>query len=61
MALGTIIPKHGLDNVDSELFDHILKRNSEAKFALVDWNGLGSNKQKIVDMINSSRLEMIKI
>jgi D-aminoacyl-tRNA deacylase len=61
LALGTIIPKHGLDNVDSELFDHILKRNSEAKFALVDWNGLGSNKQKIVDMINSSRLEMIKI
>ncbi|SHO42491.1 D-tyrosyl-tRNA(Tyr) deacylase [Nitrosotalea sinensis] len=61
LALGTIIPKHGLDNVDSELFDHILKRNSEAKLALVDWNGLGSNKQKIVDMINSSRLEMIKI
>ncbi|MDE1724974.1 MAG: D-aminoacyl-tRNA deacylase [Thaumarchaeota archaeon] len=61
LALGTIIPKHGLDNVDLKLFDHILKRNSEAKFALVDWSGLGNNKQKIVDMINSSSLEMIKI
>ena len=61
LALGTVIPKHGLDELDKNLFDHIVERNTEAKFALVDWNGLGKNKQKIVDMINSTNLEMIKI
>jgi len=60
-ALGTVIPKHGLDDLDKNLFDHVVKRNSEAKFALVDWSGLGNNKQKIVEMINSTNLEMIKI
>jgi len=60
-ALGTVIPKHGLDDLDKNLFDHVIKQNSEAKFALVDWSGLGNNKQKIVEMINSSDLEMIKI
>lgn len=60
-ALGTIIPKHGFDDLDKGLFDHVVERNSEAKFALVDWSGLGKNKQKIVEMINSTDLEMIKI
>lgn len=61
LALGTIIPKHGLDNLDPGLFDHVLERNQEAKFALLDWSGLGKNKQKIVDMVKSTDLEMMKI
>lgn len=60
-ALGTVIPKHGLDKIDKNLFEHIVERNNEAKFALMDWSGLGRNKQKIVDMISSTSLEMIKI
>jgi D-aminoacyl-tRNA deacylase len=60
-ALGTVIPKHGLDDLDTSLFNHVVKRNSEAKFALVDWSGLGKNKQKIAEMIDSTDLEMIKI
>jgi D-aminoacyl-tRNA deacylase len=60
-ALGTIIPKYSLDKLDESLFDHIVKQNCEAKSALVDWSGLGKNKQKIVEMISSTNLEMIKI
>jgi D-aminoacyl-tRNA deacylase len=59
--LGTVVPKYGLDVMDLELFDHVLKQNTEAKFALVDWSGLGKSKQKIVEMINSTNLEMVKI
>jgi len=60
-ALGTVIPKHALDYVDKELFSHILERNKEAKCALVDWSGLGKNKQKIVDLIMTTNLEMIRV
>jgi D-aminoacyl-tRNA deacylase len=60
-ALGTVIPKHALDFIDEKLFSHILERNTEAKSALVDWSGLGKNKQKIVDLIKTTNLEMIKI
>ncbi len=60
-AFGTVIPKHALDNLDKDLFEHIILRNKEAKSALVDWSGLGKNKQRIVDMINSADLELIKI
>jgi D-aminoacyl-tRNA deacylase len=60
-ALGTVMPKHALDSLDAKLFSHILNRNREAKFALVDWGGLAKNKQKVVDFIQTTDLEMIKI
>lgn len=60
-ALGTVIPKHALDNLDSALFSHILDRNKEAKYTLVDWRGLGKNKQKVINLIQDTDLEMIKI
>ena len=60
-ALGTIAPKHALDNLDDILFSHMLDRNREAKYALVDWRGLGKNKQKVVNLIQNTDLEMIKI
>jgi D-aminoacyl-tRNA deacylase len=60
-ALGTVIPKHALDNLDEVLFSHIMDRNKEVKYALVDWGGLGQNKQKIVNFIQMAGLEMIKV
>ena len=60
-ALGTVIPKHALDDLDEELFSHILTQNSMAKAALLDWRGLGSNKQKVLDLLKSTDLEVIKL
>ena len=60
-ALGTVMPKHALDSLDGELFSHILSRNKEAKFALIDWSGLGKNKQKVIDLVQTTDLEMIKL
>ena len=60
-ALGTVMPKHALDSLDDELFSHILSRNKEAKFALIDWSILGKNKQKVIDLVQATDLEMIKL
>ncbi len=60
-ALGTVIPKHSLDNLDEKLFSHILAQNSMAQTALLDWNGLGSNKQKVLGFLESTKLEVIKL
>jgi len=60
-ALGTVIPKHALDDLDEELFSHIIAQNSMAKVALLDWRGLGSNKQKVLDLLKSTELEVIKL
>lgn len=60
-ALGTVVPKHALEFLDDELFSHILKRNEQAKAALLDWAGLGKQKQKVLDLLNSTDLQVIKL
>ncbi|HEY5736326.1 MAG TPA: D-aminoacyl-tRNA deacylase [Nitrosopumilus sp.] len=60
-ALGTVIPKHALGDLDEKLFFHIIKQNSMAKAALLDWRGLGPNKQKVLDLLKSTDLEVIKL
>lgn len=60
-ALGTVIPRHALEFLDEQLFAHILQQNSEAKFAILDWNGLGKHKEKVVSFIENTDLEMIKL
>jgi D-aminoacyl-tRNA deacylase len=60
-ALGTVVPKHALDNIDEDLFLHILKQNKAAKTALLDWGGLGSNKQKLITFLTNTDLEVIKL
>ena len=49
-ALGTVIPKHGLEFLNEDFFGHILKRNQGATAALLDWGGLGPHKQKVLDL-----------
>lgn len=60
-ALGTVIPKHALDFLDKELFSHILHRNKNVTASLLDWNGLGKNKQKVLDLLEETNLEVIKL
>ena len=60
-ALGTVVPKHALDTIDEDLFLHILKQNKIAKTALLDWRGLGSNKQKLINFLSNTDLEVIKL
>jgi len=43
------------------LFSHIIKRNIGATVALLDWNGMGKNNQKILEMLERTDLEVIKL
>ena len=60
-ALGTVIPKHALEFLDEVLFRHIMERNIGAEAAILDWNGLGKNKQKVVDLLSTTKLDLIKV
>ncbi|MDX1596288.1 MAG: D-aminoacyl-tRNA deacylase [Nitrosopumilaceae archaeon] len=60
-ALGTVAPKHALEFVDEQLFSHIINRNKTAKFALLDWAGMGKHKQKILDLVSETDLEVVKL
>ena len=60
-ALGTVMPKHALDSLDEKLFSHIMERNQNASAALLDWGGLGPNKKKVLELLDTTTLEVIKL
>lgn len=60
-SLGTVIPKHALEFLDDDLFSHVMDRNRQATAALLDWAGLGKQKQKVVDMLSNTSLEVVKL
>ncbi len=60
-ALGTVMPKHTLENLDETLFEHILEQNKMATAALLDWAGLGPEKQKVLGLLEKTDLEVIRL
>ncbi|MFQ5497464.1 MAG: D-aminoacyl-tRNA deacylase [Nitrosopumilus sp.] len=60
-ALGTVIPKHALGYIDEKLFSHIISQNKMATVVLLDWKGLGSDKQKVLHLLETTVLEVIKL
>jgi len=60
-ALGTVMPKHALENLDENLFEHILEQNKMATAALLDWAGLGPEKQKVLGLLEKTDLEVIRL
>jgi D-aminoacyl-tRNA deacylase len=58
IAIGHICPKYMLEKLDKEMIlQAISKTKEKVDFVLLDWKGLGKEKQRIVDMLNELKLE----
>ena len=60
-ALGTVMPKHALEFLTPELFEHMIERNKGAEAALLDWKSLGKFKKTLLDLLSTTNLETIKL
>ena len=66
IAIGHICPKHQLHNLNEDTLKQALQKSKEkTELAILDWKGLGTEKQKIVEMldrlkIKSERTDRIK-
>ena len=60
-ATGTIVPKYSLECINDKMMSHIVKQNLDAKVALIDSNGLGESKSDILELVDKTDLEVIKL
>lgn len=60
-ALGTIVPQHALEHMDEEMLSHILSRNGDASAALVDRDGTGPHRRRILKMLEDTPLEVVQV
>lgn len=58
IAIGHICPKYALQHLDEEMIlQAIEKTNEKVDFVLLDWKGLGKEKQRIVDLLEKLNIK----
>jgi len=61
IAVSFIAPKHALADVDEKMVAQMIQRTmSPVRYALLDWKGLGPNKDKIMNLVSQFGLEVIR-
>ena len=58
--LGTVVPRHALEFLDEKMLAHVLERNAPVDAALVDAKGLGGHKARVLGMLESAGLEVVR-
>ena len=57
-AVGHICAKHNLENLDESLIKVAMEKIiPKPKFVLLDWKGLGKEKQRILDILEANNIE----
>ena len=58
LAVGHICAKYNLENLDENLIKQALEKIiPKPKFVLLDWKGLGKEKQRILDILDRNNIE----
>src|SRR3989344_305482 len=61
IAISHICPKHHLASLDAAMMQQIKEKTVEPlDLALVDWNGLGEHKQKIITLLQEANIPVQK-
>lgn len=59
VAFGHICPKYNLENLDKEMIlQAIEKTNEKVEFVVLDWKGMGKEKQRIMKLLEEMKLEV---
>lgn len=61
-AISYVVPKYALKFLNENIVDQMITKSTvHAKYAILDWKGLGEEKQRVIDLIKGKNLEIIKI
>jgi len=56
-SVGHICPKYHLEKLDEELIDELISKNdNKVDLVILDWKGLGTAKQHVVDMLKKMKI-----
>ncbi len=62
IAVSYIVPKYVLTQVNEDLMDQMVRKSfPAAKYAIIDWKGLGTEKERLLSLVRKFGLEVIKL
>ena len=61
IAIGHVCPKYALHDLDKNMIQQGIERSmKKAEFVIVDWKGLGENKERILELLEEMNIEYYK-
>lgn len=61
-AIGHACPKYNLENLDEALVNEMIAQTTpRPEAAILDWKGMGQEKQRIIEMLNNLKIKYFKI
>jgi D-aminoacyl-tRNA deacylase len=61
-GLAAIASKHDLESIDGYILDQMIRKSVEkVTYIIVDWKGLGREKDRITKLIGSTGLHIIRV
>ena len=61
-GLAAIAAKHNLESVDKYMLDQMISKSIEkVTHIIVDWKGLGKEKNRIMGLIQDTGFELVKV
>jgi D-aminoacyl-tRNA deacylase len=61
-ALASVASKHSLPYVDKNMIEQMIKKSvEEVKYALMDWKGLGKEKDRLNNIVIDMGLKVVKV
>ena len=62
IALAYIAPKYALEHLDEKMVGQMLQRSTApVRYAVLDWKGLGPQKEKVVGLVRQFGLEEVRV
>ena len=62
LALGHLCPKHSLEYINEHLIEEALEKNiNSSNLVILDWKGMGQEKQRIVNILNNKNIKFMKV
>lgn len=62
LAVGHVCPKYQLENLDEDVLKQAIERTKEkVELVILDWKGLGKEKQRIVELLEKLNIEYGRI
>ena len=61
-GLAAVAAKHDLESIDKDMLDQMIAKSIEkVTHVIVDWKGLGRHKNRIMELIGSTGLNILRI
>ena len=57
-AVGHICPKHNLESLDEDMLKQLIDKTlPKPEFVILDWKGLGKEKQRILELLEKNSIK----